>query len=277
MKRSVAEMNSGEVASKKQRVRQHKRCQSEGCKKGAVGATDFCIEHGGGKRCQSEGCKKSAIGATDFCTGHGGGKRCQSEVCLFYQDTKERGVGRYKAPVDTSKVRAGTRLCYFCLGSLFPECVQLKVRQEHLVLAEIQRQLPELEKWFVEWDCPVAGGCSLKRPDMLWELPYFYFHLEVDEHGNSHEDDRGRLIEIQNSMGTHRPGFVLRVNSDKLLRKLQHTDGELKYTATKYFKQRMLHIAEYIRQNVIKPGNEMAVPSQCKSGPAALYVHKMFF
>ena len=111
-------------------------------------------------------------------------------------------------------------------------------------MVEIQRQLPELEKWFVEWDCPVAGGCSLKRPDMLWELPYFYFHLEVDEHGNSHEDDRGRLIEIQNSMGTHRPGFVLRVNSDKLLRKLQHTDGELKYTPSKYFKQRKLHSAK---------------------------------
>lgn len=189
----------------------------------------------------------------------------------------ERGVGYYMAPTDTLQVRAGTRLCYTCLGCLFPGSVTFKVRQEHLILAEIQRQLPELEQWFVDWDCPVPGGCSLKRPDMLWELPCFYFQIEVDEGGTNHEDDRDRLREIQTSMGTHRPGLVLRVNADGLLRKRQHSDGEFKYSATKNFKERMQNIVDYIRCNVAEPGNAMAVPSQCASDSAALHIERLLF
>ena len=58
-----------------------KKCQEDGCNKGAVGATDFCSAHGGGKRCQEDGCNKGAVGATDFCSAHGGGKRCQEDGC----------------------------------------------------------------------------------------------------------------------------------------------------------------------------------------------------
>ena len=189
----------------------------------------------------------------------------------------ERGVGRYMAPTDIAEVQAGTRLCYTCLGTLFPGSVTLKVRQEHLILAEIQRQLPELEQWFVDWDCPVPGGCSLKRPDMLWEMPCFYFQIEVDEGGNNHEDDRDRLSEIQTSMGTHRPGLVLRVNADGLLRKRQHSDGEFKYSKTNKFEERMLHIVDFIHHNVVEPGDAMAVPPQCRRDLKALHVEKLFF
>ena len=31
---------------------------------GIYGATEFCVKHGGGKRCQFEGCKTAAHGAT---------------------------------------------------------------------------------------------------------------------------------------------------------------------------------------------------------------------
>ena len=58
-----------------------RRCQQQGCTKSAVGATDFCVAHGGGKRCQQQGCTKSAQGATVFCKAHGGGKRCQQPGC----------------------------------------------------------------------------------------------------------------------------------------------------------------------------------------------------
>ena len=47
----------------------------------AIGATDQCVAHGGGKRCTHERCKKSARGATDKCVAHGGGKRCTHERC----------------------------------------------------------------------------------------------------------------------------------------------------------------------------------------------------
>jgi hypothetical protein len=66
-----------------------KRCQGKEedgspCDKSAQGATDYCLRHGGGKRCQGKEedgspCKSGAIGATDYCSKHGGGKRCQGK------------------------------------------------------------------------------------------------------------------------------------------------------------------------------------------------------
>ena len=59
----------------------NKECDEPGCNKGAVGTSNFCSTHGGGKRCQKDGCKSSAQGKTDFCSAHGGGKRCQEDGC----------------------------------------------------------------------------------------------------------------------------------------------------------------------------------------------------
>jgi hypothetical protein len=53
----------------------------EPCGRSAVGKTDFCITHGGGRRCQhvdeasGEPCGRSAVGKTDFCKTRGGGRR----------------------------------------------------------------------------------------------------------------------------------------------------------------------------------------------------------
>jgi len=164
-------------------------------------------------------------------------------------------------------------LCYSCLGSVFPHLVTLKVRQEHLVLAEIQRRIPELWDYFEEWDCPIFGGCSLKRPDMLWELPFFFFIIEIDEGGNAHEDDRERLDRIHRDLGLHRPGHVLRINPEGMLAKRQHQDGEVKYAATKEFEGRMDVVEAFIRQRVISV-DLLGVqnPYNCP-----LLVNKLFF
>jgi hypothetical protein len=59
-----------------------RRCQHEGCSKGARGDTEHCKAHGGGRRCQKEGCLKSAEGGgTPHCSAHGGDRRCQHEGC----------------------------------------------------------------------------------------------------------------------------------------------------------------------------------------------------
>jgi hypothetical protein len=58
-----------------------KRCQEPKCKASAQGTTDYCVAHGGGKRCQEPDCKASAAGKTDYCIAHGGGKRCQEPDC----------------------------------------------------------------------------------------------------------------------------------------------------------------------------------------------------
>jgi hypothetical protein len=58
-----------------------KRCIEQECQSGAVGKSDKCITHGGGKRCIEPGCKSCAIGKTDKCILHGGGKRCIEQGC----------------------------------------------------------------------------------------------------------------------------------------------------------------------------------------------------
>jgi hypothetical protein len=152
------------------------------------------------------------------------------------------------------------RLCYGCFGSLFPHLVTLKVRKEHLVLAEVQRRCPDIESFFVEWDCPVEGGCSMHRPDMLWELPTFWFVIEVDEFGSRHEDNRERLRVIAKSMGEHRPGLVLRVNPDGgggalsrpfFSKRQSKLDGTYLYDTTKHFEPCMREVAEWIDANVL--------------------------
>ncbi|XP_022760850.1 uncharacterized protein LOC111307008 isoform X3 [Durio zibethinus] len=71
---------------KRQQQPQHrssssKRCQVEGCGKGARGASGRCISHGGGRRCQKPGCHKGAEGRTVYCKAHGGGRRCEFLGC----------------------------------------------------------------------------------------------------------------------------------------------------------------------------------------------------
>ena len=90
-------------------------------------------------------------------------------------------------------VKKGRKMCVGCLSSLIGELATLQVRKEHLVLAEVQRLCPAVDLYFVKWDCPILGGCSLHRPDMLWELPMFWLFIEVDEDGDCHEDDSVRL------------------------------------------------------------------------------------
>jgi len=58
-----------------------KRCNELECKSFARGKTDKCKKHGGGKRCNEPDCKTSAIGKTDKCKKHGGGKRCNEPYC----------------------------------------------------------------------------------------------------------------------------------------------------------------------------------------------------
>ena len=64
-------------------IKPHKirRCIEPGCKSIAIGKTDKCVAHGGGKRCIEPGCQASAVGKTDKCIAHGGGKRCIEPGC----------------------------------------------------------------------------------------------------------------------------------------------------------------------------------------------------
>jgi len=65
-----------------------KRCNYPDCQSSAIGRTDKCVAHGGGNRCIESGCTSSAQGGTDKCIAHGGGKRCD------YPDCQSSAIGK---------------------------------------------------------------------------------------------------------------------------------------------------------------------------------------
>ena len=88
------------------------------------------------------------------------------------------------------------------------------------MLAELQRRLPWLGERATQliWDCPVPGGCTLKRPDMLYRLEDRFVQVEVDEEGHedlSCADEDSRLELIAADVGL--PGLVLRLNQRRAL------------------------------------------------------------
>jgi hypothetical protein len=208
------------------------RCQQEGCSTSARRGYDFCAKHYGGKRCsypdcihlaragadycgthgakklcRSDGCTKWGSKAGGYCIAHNGGRRCESEACSVYD------------PPPFARYRSGTlRLCWGCFVALEPDKARLKVRKEHYILSELNNRMPELMGRAREavWDCRVPGGCSLKRPDMLYVFDDRYVQIEIDELGHAdydcHDED-ARLEIISADIGL--PGLVVRLNPDE--------------------------------------------------------------
>jgi hypothetical protein len=129
--------------------------------------------------------------------------------------------------------------------------VRAKVRKEHHILGEILRRVPELEAaaYHWQWDCPVQGGCSLKRPDMLFILAQFYIQIEVDEEGHEgyscfNEDTRLEII----AADTGKPGVVLRINPDAepMLKRRKLKGGEVAWAATPSFAPIMDEVQSFL-------------------------------
>ena len=231
------------------------RCQVDGCTNGAIHGFEFCKRHHGGKRCQADNCPTAAVSGYGFCTRHHGGKRCQADgctsaarsgafcgthgarkLCRHHGCTKWMMTGGYciahnggrRCESEACSVyevppyagyRSGTlRLCWGCFVALEPEKARVKVRKEHYILAELNSRMPELMGKAREavWDCRVPGGCSLKRPDMLYVFVDRYIQIEIDELGHTDYDcldEDARLEIIAADIGL--PGLVVRLNPDE--------------------------------------------------------------
>ena len=223
-------------------------CKVKGCTQNALsGKIQLCAKHGAHGECKVKGCTQNALSSKiQLCGKHGGGTRCS------YLDVHQ--FEKFP-PVSHTKVD-GRHICFDCFQSKYPHmCKDWQCRREHFILAEIQRRLPELWDYFVTWDCPIPGGCSLKKPDMLWDMKLWYFHVEVDEDGNNHEDCRERLREIQRDMGG-KPGLVLRVNIGKhpmMTRKKRYEQGgnvQYIWKKSEHFDECMDEIVEVIDEYV---------------------------
>ena len=196
-----------------------------------------------------EACKKSAQGPTDYCKQHGGGKRCDH-------------VAAHLSDVPTGRYRVENRhLCWGCFVALHPDLAKLKVRKEHYVLAEIQRRLSDIMSSSdkITWDCPVPGGCTLLRPDLLVRFETWYLQIEVDEFGHSTkscgvEDTRLELIAADIGL----PGLVIRIDPDvtgfECYRHVQLSNGENALKAVdKNFQLVMDKVEKVVRSTLLEP------------------------
>jgi len=177
--------------------------------------------------------------------------RCVSEACVSAFQWAERSKARMKTPDGW--------FCYGCVLGKYPQMLQLKVRKEQFVLAELQRRLPEAmaAAKMILWDCRVPGGCSLKQPDLLMSFDDRYLHVEVDEFGHASnacidEDQRLAVIAADVSL----PGLVLRLNPDvagcTCFTKVQLASGEFALEAVKPAFELLMARAEAVVKRFLK-------------------------
>ena len=213
-------------------VNSSKLCNSEGCNVtagfGIPGKKSMtCSKHkkegyvnSSSKICNSEGCDIVACFGTHKgkplrCREHNiegdwdvRSIRCSSESCLCLP-FRERGYANC-----FNKETQKRDLCTTCHRVLFPgEHNRFTASKEQFILAEIQRQIPELEEYFHSWDCPL-NGCSTKRPDMAYYIYDTFLHIEIDEGGLSHEDCEDRLKELRFA-SQKKNHDLIRFNPDK--------------------------------------------------------------
>jgi hypothetical protein len=131
--------------------------------------------------------------------------RCETEACSVY-DRYDRQRSRYSI--------SGQRICIDCCKSLYPDIAKrgLQMRSELLIIAEVERLVPQLQTAFdVLWDCPASCSTRLK-PDRVWFFQIadkiVTIHLEVDEIGNRHEDSDDRVVVIHNNLQSEHSWLV---------------------------------------------------------------------
>jgi len=127
----------------------------------------------------------------------------------------------------------------------------------------------------------LPGGCTLKRPDILFVFCdlNFYLQIEVDENGHegydcADEDSRLELIAADLDM----PGVVLRIDPDEapLLKRRKMRDGETAWGATPAFSGVMFEIETFIRQ-LLRSGLPSSVSGSSSSSflPVSLRTYKI--
>ena len=174
-----------------------KRCQFENCIKQAIGKTDFCKRHGGGKRCQYEGCNVSAVGKTDFCVAHGGGKRCPG--CIDWLDSQS-GCKKYDG------------YCARCFKRTFPEDKRSSKIYEKTYEIKVRNFLNENYEGFIH-DIPLwTGNCERVHRKMINNT---ILAIETDERQHSSYNSNDEEIKYDDLYMIYSGKWIfIRINPD---------------------------------------------------------------
>lgn len=244
------------------------------------GGSDFCTH--GRRRQQCKECNGSSIckhgkqrhgckecNGSSICI-HGRQRHdckecCGSSICMHnsnrrwcrYCNPASLCAGEACSIFDVSERRLGVKdgLCWTCWNAAHPTLARSKVRIEHMVLAEVERLLPELQKEAcdVVWDCAIHGvtDCTLRKPDMLWVFATdngdrHSLHLEVDE-TNDHEDDDVRVADIQKATESLHH-YLVRVRMQGAFRRKRLSNGEPCVYAADSFDSLMVRLMSVLRE-----------------------------
>ena len=205
-----------------------KRCSVEGCAKSAVGKTDKCIEHGGGKRCSVDGCTKSAVGKTDKCKAHGGGKRCSVEGCTKSAVGKsdkcvEHGGGK-RCPhcIDWPDSQSGWNkydgYCARCFKRVFPSDPRSKVIRSKSKEIKVRNMINQYFDGFIHDKCLYTGNCKCvhrRRIDHYKIIGLTMLAIETDEFAHRSYDEKDEEIRYNDLMMVFTGKWVwIRFNPD---------------------------------------------------------------
>jgi hypothetical protein len=180
-----------------------KRCIEPGCGKGARDGTEKCVAHGGGNRCIEPGCGKSARGGSDKCAAHGGGTRCPN--CIDWIDSR---CGKHKYD----------GYCATCFKRLFPNDPRSKKKYNHTKELLVRNHINENFDGFIH-DTPLyTGNCDCshrRRIDHRKLIGNTILAIETDEFGHRGYDAKDEDIRYDDVYMIHSGKWIfIRFNPD---------------------------------------------------------------
>ena len=190
-----------------------KTCNNPGCAAGAIGKTDKCKRHGGGKRCNEPGCKTGAEGKTDKCVAHGGGIRCPN--CIDWIDSRS-GCIKYDG------------YCATCFKQIFPNDERSKIIYSHTKEIMVRNAINTMFEGFVH-DTPLyTGGCDCthrRRIDHRKLIGNTILAIETDEFGHRGYDQKDEEIRYDDVYMIHSGKWIfIRFNPDSNISKVDIAD-----------------------------------------------------
>ena len=205
-----------------------KRCNEPECTASAIGKTKKCIGHGGGKRCNEPECTASARGKTEKCVGHGGGKRCNEPECTASAIGKtekcKRHGGGLRCPncIDWLDSRSGDKkydgYCATCFKRVFPADPRSLVVYSHTKEIRVRNEINKNFEGFVHDKPLYTGNCKCthrRRIDHRKLIGNTVLAIETDEFAHRSYDQQDEEIRYDDVYMIHSGKWVfIRFNPD---------------------------------------------------------------